>query len=69
MENDVKRVFSRNLEWVYSSFDDFVVQLEYKEKKCDELNKNRIYSYVMQSSLSFGQEFPFRITIKVYKKV
>lgn len=69
MEHDVRRVFSRNLEWVYSDFNNFVINLEFKEKLCEEKNKNPLYSYVMESSLSFTSEFPYKIVVKVYKKV
>lgn len=69
MENGVKRVYCRNLEWIYSDFNNFVINLEFKEKLCEEKNKNSLYNYVMTSSLSFSTDFPFKIEVKVYKKV
>ncbi len=69
MENDVKRFYYRNLEWIYSDFNNFVINLEFKENLCEEKNITSVYNYVMTSSLSFGPDFPYKIEIKVYKKV
>ena len=66
--NDIK-VFSIDYNWTYSCFDEFVKQISYKEKKCEDMNKSNTYEYVLQSSICFSYDLKYKITIKVYKKV
>ena len=68
-QNIQNRVFSLNWEWCYSHLEEFIVQLEYKEKKCEEMNKSKTYVYQMESSLSFSDNPKYKIVIKVYKRV
>ena len=67
--NSYNKVFSTHWKWSYSCLNEFVTQLEYKERKCQEMNKSKIYEYLLESSISFSEYPIYNIIIKVYKRV
>lgn len=65
----LNKVFSIDWQWSFSCPNEWVRQIEFKEKKCEEMNKSLTYEYIMESSLAFNSDSPYKITIKVYKRV